>query len=77
MTDRLSFVTNRYRLLPADPAQPVCAYRSAARKTSASITRCTAVSAYSDPSVIVSAVIRTASQTPETAVAPTVRALSP
>jgi len=77
MTHRLSDATERHRLLPADPAQPVCAYRSTARKTTASTTVCTAVSAYSAASVTVSAVKRTFRQTPDTAVAQTVRALSP
>jgi hypothetical protein len=77
MTHRLSFVSNRHWLLPADPAQPVCAYRSAARKTTESTTICTAVSACSAASATGSAVTRTFSRTPDTAVAPTVPALSP
>ena len=77
MTLRLSNIRQRHWLLSADPAKPVCAYHSAARKTTASTTMCKAVSAYSTASVTVSAVMRNFRRTSDKAVAPTVRALSP
>ena len=77
MTYRPSSTTEHHRLHPADPAQPLCDYRSATRKTTASITICTAVSAYSAAYVTVSAVMRAFSRTHDPAVAPTVCALLP
>lgn len=76
MTHRLSNA-RQHRLHPADPAQPVCAYRSSARKLTAGTAICTAIPAYSTNSVTVSAVMRTFSLTPDKAVAPTVGILSP
>lgn len=77
MTHRLSDIRQRHWLLSAGPAKPVCAYRSAARKTTASTTMCNAVSAYYTASVTVSAVMRNFPRTSGTAVAPTISTLSP
>lgn len=77
MTHSLSDARRHHRLHPADPAQPVCAYRSSVRKPTAGKAICTAMPAYPTASAIVSAVMHTFSQTPDTAVAPNVCALSP
>ncbi|TQM90115.1 hypothetical protein BD293_4035 [Roseinatronobacter monicus] len=77
MTHRLSDDAERHRLHPADPAQPTYANRSSARKPTAGTAVCKAIPGCSTASVTSSAVMRTFSRTPDTAVAPTVRALSP
>ena len=63
MTNRMSFVSNRRWLLSADPAQPVCAYRSAAQKRRQA-TQCTQRSQHAGPLLRPSQPLRAPSAAP-------------
>ena len=77
MTHRLSFVTNRHWLLPADPVQTGCGHSPSAPNTMVITSNRTAVPRVSNALVPVAGDMRILSRSSYTAVASTAWALSP
>lgn len=77
MTYRLSSVIRQHRLCLAEPAKSACVYRSSARYTAAITPERSALFGSSNQFAIVSGAWHAISRTPDAALAPNVRALSP